>query len=144
MKSGGIFRQSFILSGKFLILALLISSSLSLSASTDLNSGKDEIKKIYSYFKLEEKWRLDTGKRELIERGLFDIARFVVGSEGDVYLLNSGNKGDRVFAVDKTGQLQKSFSRQGPGELERPAEIFLTADGHVFVLDPVRGKNSYL
>lgn len=143
MNSGGIFRQSFILSGKFfLILAVFISSSLSLSASSDLNSGKDEIKKIYSSFKLEEKWRLDTSKRELIERGLFDITRFVVGSEGDVYLLNSGSRGDMVFAVDKTGQLQKSFARQGqgPGELERPAEIFLTADGHIFVLDPVRGK----
>ncbi len=142
MKSGGIFRQSIILLGKFLILAVFIFSGLSLTASTDLNAGQDEIKKVYASFKLEEKWRLDAGQRELIERGLFDITRLVVGSEGDVYLLNSGSKGDMVFAVDKTGQLRKSFARQGqgPGELERPAEMFLTVDGNIFVLDSIRGK----
>lgn len=93
-------------------------------------------------FRLGEKWRLDTGKRELTERDLFDITRLVVGSEGDVYLLNSGSRGEMVFSVDKAGQLRKSFARQGrgPGELERPPEMFLTADGHIFVRDPVRWK----
>ena len=142
MKLRWIFGQSIILLGHFVVLAILISSSLSLSASTDLNASKNEIERIYSSFKLEEKWRLDTGKHELIERGLFDISRFVVGSEGDVYLLNSGSKGDMVSVVDKTGKLLKSFARQGqgPGELERPAGIFLTVDGNIFLLDPVRGK----
>ena len=142
MRRRGLYHgQRTVLIASFILVIFLSGSHGFLSGAT-LSGPQDELKKIYSSFLLEEKWRIDTSTKELIDRGLFDIYRFVVGADGSVYILNSKNKGDLIFAIDKTGKLLRSFARQGqgPGELERPAEMFLTSDGNIFVLDPSRGK----
>jgi len=142
MRTTGLFRGYRIVFRDFFIVVTFLFGCVSLLTGVILADTQDELKKVYSSFRLEEKWHLDTGNRELIDRGLFDISQFVVGPDSSVYILNAKNQGDLIFAVDKTGRLLRSFARQGqgPGELERPIEMFLTVDGNIFVLDPVRGK----
>ncbi|HNT01653.1 MAG TPA: hypothetical protein PKJ80_06450, partial [Candidatus Saccharicenans sp.] len=72
-----------------------------------------DVKKIYSSFRLEEKLRVDTGNKELIDRGLFDINNFAVDSEGNIYIVNGKSQSDQVFVMDKNGQLLRSFARKG-------------------------------
>lgn len=105
-----------------------------LMAQTDEAS---DVKKIYSSFRLEEKLRLDTGNKELINRGLFDINNFAVDPAGNIYIVNGKSQSDQVFVMDKNGQLLRSFARkgQGPGEVDNVHEIFLTSDGNIFIQD---------
>ncbi|HEK84976.1 MAG TPA: 6-bladed beta-propeller [Candidatus Aminicenantes bacterium] len=104
-----------------------------------------ELKKIYSSFRLEEKLRIDTGNKELINKGLFNIHRFAVDKGGNIYVLNPKNREAMIFVLNRTGKLVRSFARQGqgPGELDNPFEMFLTPEGNILVLDPRRAKVSF-
>lgn len=102
----------------------------------------EEIKKIYSRFNLHEILRLDTEDKRLIEKGLFDIHKFTVDADGNIYILNIKNQGDMIFMVDQTGKIWRSFGKkgQGPGELENPQVIFLSLEGNLFVQETGNGK----
>ena len=67
----------------FFIFFCLVFSPLIASAD-----NLSDVKKIYSSFRLEEKLRIDTGNKELIDRGLFDINNFAVDSAGNIYIIN--------------------------------------------------------
>ncbi len=123
------------------IIALLLGPFVMDSNALAVDPQSD-LQKIYSSFRLEYVWRIDTGNKEFMEKGLYDISRFTVDAKGNIYLLNPKNEGDQIFVVDKTGKLIRSFGQrgQGPGELERPIEIFLTTEGNIFVQDGGRAK----
>jgi len=116
----------------FFIFFCLVFSPLIASAD-----NLSDVKKIYSSFRLEEKLRIDTGNKELIDRGLFDINNFAVDSAGNIYIINGKSQSDQVFVIDKNGHLIRSFARkgQGPGEIDNAYEIFLTSEGNIFIQD---------
>jgi len=119
------------------VAAILVFICLMLNPVLAYSRTDDDIQKIYSSFRLEEKLRVDTGNKELINRGLFDINNFAVDSEGNIYIVNGKSQSDQVFVMDKNGQLLRSFARkgQGPGEVDNVHEIFLTSDGNIFIQD---------
>ncbi|MBP7794275.1 MAG: 6-bladed beta-propeller [Candidatus Saccharicenans sp.] len=119
------------------VAAILVFICLMLNPVLAYSRTDDDIQKIYSSFRLEEKLRVDTGNKELIDRGLFDINNFAVDSEGNIYIVNGKSQSDQVFVMDKNGQLLRSFARkgQGPGEVDNVHEIFLTSDGNIFIQD---------
>ena len=119
------------------VAAILVFICLMLNPVLAYSRTDDDIQKIYSSFRLEEKLRVDTGNKELIDRGLFDINNFAVDSKGNIYIVNGKSQSDQVFVMDKNGQLLRSFARkgQGPGEVDNVHEIFLTSDGNIFIQD---------
>lgn len=104
-----------------------------------------DVKKIYSSFRLEKKLQIDTGNKELIDRGLFDINNFAVDSAGNIYIINGKSQSDKVFVLDKNGHLIRSFARkgQGPGEIDNAYEIFLTSEG-IFLFRTLGQENGHL
>ncbi|MBC7361755.1 MAG: 6-bladed beta-propeller [Candidatus Aminicenantes bacterium] len=121
-------------------LILLLLSKFCIASSVDIKN----LDKKYSMFKVRLIMRLDTGSKDLIDIGLFDIDKFTVDESGIIYLLNSKNNENMIFLVDKTGIIKRSFGKkgQGPGELENPTELFLSPSGNLIVLDMGRGKLS--
>lgn len=143
LKKASLFKPEVLL-WSYYVFASFLFGYLALSPAVTFAQTAVELQKIYSSFRLEEKLRIDTGNKELMDRGLFDIHRFAVDTEGNIYVLNPKNQGAMIFVLDKTGKLVRSFARQGqgPGELGNPFEMFLTPEGNIFVLDPRRAKVS--
>lgn len=135
-----LFINSFLYKKWFAISSIIM---FFLSCSDIISEVKsEETKRIYSRFNLHEILRLDTEDKRLIEKGLFDFHKFTVDAEGNIYILNIKNQGDMIFMVDQTGRVLRSFGKkgQGPGELENPAEIFLSPEGNLFVQETGNGK----
>jgi len=121
--------------GLFIIFSLGLFMSQSLCLPKIPAQSTADARKIYSSFRLEEKLRIDTGSKELMERGLFDVHKFEVDVEGNIYVLNPKNQEEMIFVLDGRGKIVRSFGRkgQGPGELENPEEILLSPEGNLFV-----------
>ena len=88
---------------------------------------------------LEEEFRIDSEKDEIVELGLTDIWYwFDVDSEGNIYLLDfRGTSEFWIFKFDKSGNSLTSFGRrgQGPGEFQRPGMIRVTNEDELAVVD---------
>jgi hypothetical protein len=136
--------KSEILFWAFYVFAAFLFGYLALCPAVAFGQTAGELKKIYSSFRLQEVIRIDTSDKELTDKGLFDIHRFAVDREGNIYALNPKNQAAMIFVINKQGKLVRSFARQGqgPGELENPFEMFLTPEENIFVLDPRRAKVS--
>ena len=63
-----------------------------------------------------------------------------VGSNGDIYVLDSGNHRIQVF--DKNGRFIRSIGRfgQGPGEFNRPEALALDLEDNIYVADTRNGR----
>lgn len=138
------FIHSFLYKKWFAISSIIMFFLLCSDITAEVKS--EETKRIYSRFNLHEILRLDTEDKRLIEKGLFDIHKFTVDAEGNIYILNIKNQGDMIFMVDQTGKILRSFGKkgQGPGELENPEEIFLSPEGNLFVQETGNGKLTIL
>lgn len=68
------------------------------------------------------------------------LTQITSDSEGNVYVLDAQLHEVMVFSPD--GEYLRSLGREGegPGEFRRPADLFLTADGKVAVMQRMPGK----
>jgi len=68
---------------------------------------------------LEEEFSIDTEKDYVAERGLVDIDKFDVDSEGNIYCIYLRSRENCIYKFDKNGNFASAFGRkgQGPGEL---------------------------
>ena len=82
----------------------------------------------------------DFGKRGR-DPGEFNFPRdIVVGKDGRLYIVDSGNF--RVQILDRDGKFLKSFGSVGrqPGQFARPKEIAVDREGNVYVVDTAFGN----
>lgn len=84
-------------------------------------------------FDLEED--LSIGNEEDENYAFYRIGMPVVDSEGNIFVLDSGNF--RIQKFDRNGKYLQSIGRQGqgPGEFERPSTLYLDSDNNIYVED---------
>ncbi|MBN1939682.1 MAG: hypothetical protein JW843_08850 [Candidatus Aminicenantes bacterium] len=84
---------------------------------------------------LVEEWRLDTGDDATASFGLSDIGEFDIDAEGNVFFLADPSHEKAVLKFDASGRPAASFGRrgQGPGEIQRFADLYVTARDEVAV-----------
>ncbi len=77
---------------------------------------------------LEEEFRIDTEREDLLAKGMGSAGEFDVDAAGNIFIVGFKNKEFFVNKFDKRGNLVLSFGRrgQGPGELDWPlgAHVF--------------------
>jgi hypothetical protein len=85
----------------------------------------------------KELWRLSGDSDEYLFGVLSQITS---DDQGNVYLLDSQLNVVMVFS--SMGEYLRSIGREGegPGEFRRPADLFLTADGNIAVMQRMPGK----
>jgi len=88
--------------------------------------------------KLEELWRVSGDDSEDYLFGV--LIRIASDDRGNIYVLDSQLNQVLVFSAD--GQYIRSIGRQGegPGEFNRPSDLFITPDGNVAVMQGMPGK----
>ena len=93
---------------------------------------------------LDEEFRIDLEKEDIVKIGLFDCANSSVDTEGNIYLLNRKPKKHCIFKFDKNGSFLTSFGKygQGPGELSRPFFMVVNNDDEILVQNPLESKIS--
>lgn len=86
---------------------------------------------------LEEKFKIDTERDDIINLGLAHILGFEVNSRGEIFFLGFVNKGNFIFKFDENGKYVKSFGfkGEGPGELGNPRYILLDREDHIVISD---------
>ena len=84
-------------------------------------------------FDLEED--LSIGNEEDENYAFYRIGMPVVDSEGNIFVLDSGNF--QIQKFDRNGKYLQSIGRQGqgPGEFERPSTLYLDSDDNLYVED---------
>ena len=89
-------------------------------------------------FDLEED--LSIGNEEDENYAFYRIGMPIVDSEGNIFVLDSGNF--RIQKFDKMGNYVQSIGRegQGPGEFERPSTLYLDSENNIYVWDMGRRK----
>jgi hypothetical protein len=75
--------------------------------------AEEEVQNIHLSFRLQEILRIDTGSKGLAEKGLFDIHRFDVDTEDNIYVLNPKNLVAMIFVLDRSGKIVRSFEKKG-------------------------------
>jgi len=85
-----------------------------------------KIKGVSSSITINEKFRIDTGKKEFFENGMGSAGEFVVDPQGNIYIVGFKNIEHFIFKFSNTGQFVTSFARRGqaPGEIEWPMRPF--------------------
>ncbi len=87
---------------------------------------------------LREEFRIDLEDERLAEAGLTDVAGLDVDSRGQIYLFRRwATDGNIVFKFDSRGEFVRSFcpiGGQGPGEVENPRFMRLTAEDEIPVV----------
>ena len=94
---------------------------------------------------LREEFQIDTESDALSAAGLFDVAAVDADSRGRIYVFQRARGRDPlVFQFDDRGKLLKSFGRigQGPGEIQSPYYLRMTAKDEIPIFD--RGANRLL
>jgi hypothetical protein len=94
---------------------------------------------------LREEFQIDTEGDALSAAGLFDVAAVDADSRGRIYVFQRARGRDPlVFQFDERGKLLKSFGRigQGPGEIQSPYYLRMTAKDEIPIFD--RGANRLL
>jgi hypothetical protein len=88
--------------------------------------------------KLERLWHVSGDDAEDFLFGV--LIRIASDDQGNVYVLDSQLHQVMVFSPD--GEYLRAIGRQGegPGEFNRPSDLFMTADGNVAILQGMPGK----
>jgi hypothetical protein len=84
------------------------------------------------------------GDEEGVEDFMFSQIRSVqVDEEENIYVLDSKEVCVKVF--DKNGRHIRTFGKkgQGPGELQSPTRMYLTAEKEILIYDPMNRRLSY-
>ena len=86
---------------------------------------------------LNEKFKIDTGTKELFEKGMGSAGEFVVDAQGNIYIVGFKNIEHFIFKFSNTGQFVTSFARrgQGPGEIEWPMRPFMMGSDQIALTD---------
>jgi len=86
----------------------------------------------------KELWRAGGESDEEIMFGV--ISQITSDTQGNVYLLDA--QLNQVFIFSPNGEPIRSIGREGegPGEFQRPSDLFLTADGNVAVMQRMPGR----
>ena len=90
---------------------------------------------------LEEEFRIDTERDEILEIGLSDVYNVDVDSEGNIYLVNNPRKGKTIiFKFDEKGKFISSFGKkgQGPGEIINPSFFCICKNDEIVITDFAR------
>ena len=71
---------------------------------------------------LEEEFRIDSDRDEIVEIGLTWLMGFDVDNVGNIYVVNTQRQEYQIYKFDQSGNFQLCFGRrgQGPGELQVP------------------------
>ena len=91
-----------------------------------------------SGLRLEEELVIDTEKNEYARFGLADVNRFDIDSEGHIFFFQSpSNNSNLAYIFDQNGTFIKSFAPvgQGPGEIQWPTFIPMTAQNRILIAD---------
>jgi len=86
---------------------------------------------------LRQEFRIDTEDDTVAAAGLTDIENLDVDSRGRIFVYRRhATSGNTVFEFDERGHLLRSFCPvgQGPGEVQNPRFMRLTADGEIPVV----------
>lgn len=86
---------------------------------------------------LREEFRIDLEDDSVAATGLTDIENLDVDSQGRVFIYRrSAAPGNTVFVFDARGRFERSFGPigQGPGEVQNPRFMRLTAKGEIPIL----------
>jgi hypothetical protein len=88
--------------------------------------------------KLEELWRVSGDESEDFLFGV--LIQIASDDQGNIYVLDS--QLHQVMVFTSKGEYIRSIGRQGegPGEFNRPSDLFLTPDDHVAVMQGMPGK----
>jgi len=86
----------------------------------------------------KELWRAGGESDEEIMFGV--ISQITSDAQGNVYLLDA--QLNQVFIFSPNGEHIRSIGREGegPGEFQRPSDLFMTADGNVAVMQRMPGR----
>ena len=89
---------------------------------------------------LEEEFKIDTEKEDIMATGLTDINYINVDSDGSIYCLNEECQENFILKFDRNGNFITAFGRkgQGPGELQMPILPLITSENEVVVMDQGR------
>jgi hypothetical protein len=88
--------------------------------------------------KLEELWRVSGDESEDFLFGV--LIQIASDDQGNIYVLDS--QLHQVMVFTSKGEYIRSIGRQGegPGEFNRPSDLFMTPDGHIAVMQGMPGK----
>ena len=88
-------------------------------------------------FSLEKILTIDTENDETAEMGLTDISHFDVDSEGKIFIFNRRGQENCIFILNSDGSLVSAFGKrgQGPGELQNPRILVISAQDETVVTD---------
>jgi hypothetical protein len=96
---------------------------------------------------LHEEFRIDTENDTLSAAGLSDVAAVDADSRGRIYIYQRPKGGDPlIFQFDNRGNFLKSFGRigQGPGEIQSPYYLRITAKDEIPVFDRIANRLIFL
>ena len=99
-----------------------------------------KVEKEASHLYLEEEFRINTEKEDIMATGLTDINYINVDSEGSIYCLNEKCQENFILKFNRNGNFVTGFGRkgQGPGELQMPILPLINSQDEVVVMDQGR------
>ena len=91
---------------------------------------------------LEEEFRIDMERDDILEAGLADARKFEVDSEKNIYFLETRGAKSFIFKFDRQGNFVTSFARkgQGPGELQSPRHLSIDSRDKLAITDSRRRR----
>jgi hypothetical protein len=92
---------------------------------------------------LEQELTIDTERADLVENGVVDIWGFEVNSQGDIYIFQPPmSVGKFISKFDASGRFLASFAPkgQGPGEIQWPIFLKITANDDLSLMDMMTKK----
>jgi len=99
-----------------------------------------KVEKEPSHLYLEEEFRIDTEKEDIVATGLTDINYINVDFKGNIYCLNEKSQENFILKFDRNGNFVTGFGRkgQGPGELQMPILPLITSQNEIVIMDQGR------
>ncbi len=86
---------------------------------------------------LHKEYVLDTERPDILEAGFGSASEIEVDPEGNIYITGFRNRDNFIYKFDRQGRFVASFGRagQGPGELQWPMRLRITANRELAVSD---------
>ncbi|MFB0566106.1 MAG: NHL repeat-containing protein [Candidatus Aminicenantaceae bacterium] len=94
---------------------------------------KNPVEPIYGEISLELEEDLSIGNEEDENYMFYRVSEINVNSNGNIFVLDTGNQ--RIQKFDRDGSYLQTIGRkgQGPGEFERPYDMFFDNQNNIFV-----------
>jgi len=87
---------------------------------------------------LEEEFRIDSSRSDLVKAELSDLSMGDIDSDGNIYFVNSIRKSEKIiYKFNKKGEFITCFCRkgQGPGEIQWVSYFGIEANNNIIISD---------